>query len=368
MEKMVAVLRAEERAVLSIRALYESHGYKKYKVSKFEEYGFFERHKNFLSGEHILSFTDLDGRLLALKPDITLSIIKHSRADNGYGERLYYLESIYRESAESGTFRETSQIGLEYLGPVDTFVSAETVQLAGDSLAAFDKPYLLELGHMGFVTGLLDDMQLDSDIYFEILRCLRANSPHELEVICRQGGLHDEERKALTHLSTLAGPFGETLAKAKGIVRNEQMEAALEELKKTADAAGDMAGGRLQVDLTMINDTRYYNGLLLAGYLEEVPRQVLAGGRYDYMMASLGKKTSGLGFAIYLDTLEDILAPSHEYDVDAVVLYGDQNRAADVLAAVDTLADSGYTVLPCRQIPPKLRYKKSYRVEEVASC
>lgn len=372
MDKISAVLRPAERAVLSICALYEDHGFKKYKISKFEDYGFFERYKNFLPGEHILSFTDLDGRLLALKPDITLSIIKHTRADASVSERLYYLESIYRESAEGGAFRETSQLGLEFLGPVDDFVLAETVALAAASLAAFTDKYWLEMGHMGFVTGLLDDIAPAHDCYFAILRCLRMKSLHELEVICRQGSLHPRDIADLRTLMSLAGPADEILVKATAIVRNQGMEDALRELAATKVASAQ-DGRHLGIDLTLINDTRYYNGLLLAGYLQDVPRQVLSGGRYDSMMSSLGKKAQGLGFAIYLDVLEDLMAPEREYDVDAVLFYGDDDETATVLEAVDQLTGRGLTVYPCRQLPPNLRYKICYRMvdralQEVTSC
>ena len=70
-------LKNEERAVFSLRELYGSYGYIRHKVSKFEEYDLYARNKSFLVSENILTFTDTDGRLMALKPDITLSIIKN---------------------------------------------------------------------------------------------------------------------------------------------------------------------------------------------------------------------------------------------------------------------------------------------------
>ena len=45
-------------------------------MSRFEEYDFYARNKDFLVSDRIITFTDSRGRLLALKPDVTLSIIK----------------------------------------------------------------------------------------------------------------------------------------------------------------------------------------------------------------------------------------------------------------------------------------------------
>ena len=73
------VLKDEEKIVFALRSLYRKYGYKQYKVSSFEEYDLYMRNKNFLVSENILSFTDTDGRLMALKPDITISIVKNTK-------------------------------------------------------------------------------------------------------------------------------------------------------------------------------------------------------------------------------------------------------------------------------------------------
>ena len=65
-------LKRAEAATLKLRSLYETYGYRKYRMGRFEEYGLYAANRSFLPSEHILTFTDLDGRLMALKPDITL--------------------------------------------------------------------------------------------------------------------------------------------------------------------------------------------------------------------------------------------------------------------------------------------------------
>ena len=70
------ILKQGERTALQLRALAERAGYRKYHMGRFEEYGLYQDNRSFLTSEQVLTFTDLDGRLLALKPDVTLSIIK----------------------------------------------------------------------------------------------------------------------------------------------------------------------------------------------------------------------------------------------------------------------------------------------------
>ena len=74
-----------------LNGLYEQYGYRKFRMSKFEDYDLYAQNKDFLKSGHIITFTDVDGALKALKPDITLSIMKNN---NGSSEKVYYNENV----------------------------------------------------------------------------------------------------------------------------------------------------------------------------------------------------------------------------------------------------------------------------------
>ena len=70
------VLENGERVAYGLGQLYHKYGYVRYKISKFEEYDLYVRNKDFLVSDRVITFTGEGGKLLALKPDVTLSIIK----------------------------------------------------------------------------------------------------------------------------------------------------------------------------------------------------------------------------------------------------------------------------------------------------
>ena len=107
-----------EQAADRLQGLYRQYGYLPYKMSKFEEYDLYVRNKSFLNSPDILTFTDLDGKLMALKPDVTLSIAKNAQPAPGECKKYYYTEQVCRPSRESHTFAEISQMGLECIGAV----------------------------------------------------------------------------------------------------------------------------------------------------------------------------------------------------------------------------------------------------------
>lgn len=117
---MDEILTREERTVLALRSLYAAMGYRPYKMGKFEEYDFYAENRRFLERGNIAAFTDTTGRLMALKPDVTLSIAKGAaaRADT---LKVYYDESVYRAPDPDAGFQEITQTGLECIGTVDAY-------------------------------------------------------------------------------------------------------------------------------------------------------------------------------------------------------------------------------------------------------
>ncbi len=101
---MKCFLKKEERVSFSLRALFEQYGYRKFKMSKFEEYDFYAENRSFLHSEAILTFTGLDGKLLALKPDVTLSIVKNTK-EAEMRQNAYYNENVYRARKGAGEYK-----------------------------------------------------------------------------------------------------------------------------------------------------------------------------------------------------------------------------------------------------------------------
>lgn len=311
MELNLEILKPQERVSLQLQVLYEQAGYRKYHMGRFEEYGLYQENRSFLSSEQVITFTDLDGRLLALKPDVTLSIAKNVQPAPGKCERCYYLENVYRPSLESHTFREISQMGLECIGAVDEETMAQVVSLAIESLAITGSEYVVELSHMGFVTGLLDAVGAPEEVRPELLTCLRDKNAHELYKTASTAGLSRQGIDALCRLAGLSGAWETVLSAAEPLALNTSMGDALTELRTICTALeAENKTGHLKLDLSLVNDIDYYNGLVIQGYLAGLPRAVLKGGRYDPLIDRFTPGAKAIGFALYLDELERLNAPA----------------------------------------------------------
>ena len=342
MEFDLNILKPQERLSLQLRLLYEKAGCRKYHMGRFEEYGLYQENRRFLSSEQVITFTDLDGRLLALKPDVTLSIAKNAQVEPGQCGRYYYVENVYRPSQESHTFQEISQMGLECIGAVDDAVTAQAVSLALQSLALTGKDAVLEISHMGFVKGLFDAVGAPEHLRGRLLTCIRDRNQHELQKCATEAGLSRQGADALCRLLSLSGKWESVLTAAEPLALNAPMGEALEELRTLCETLAEQGqADGLRLDLSLVNDMEYYNGLVLQGYLAGLPRAVLRGGRYDPLAAQFRPGAKAIGFALYLDELErlnDAAQPEGEKKMLSVAL--PKGRLGDKV--YDLLSGVGY--------------------------
>ena len=308
MEFDLSTLQPKERASFALRALYEAAGCRKYHMGRFEEYSLYQANRSFLSSEQVITFTDLDGRLLALKPDVTLSIAKTAQPAPGETLRYYYHENVYRPSAESHTFKEIGQMGLEFLGGVGEAEVQQAVCLAAQSLGQLGTDWVLEVSHMGYLFGLFDALQVPDAARAELLRKLGQKNAHELRAAALAAGLDEDAADTLCRVLTLCGGYADTLPRAEALCRNDAMRAAVAELQGLAGPL-EQAGGAIRLDLTLAGEMEYYNGLVFQGYLKALPRPLLKGGRYDLLMQQFTPGAGAIGFAVYLDELDRLSAP-----------------------------------------------------------
>lgn len=339
-----SALRREERAIFDLRELYEQCGYRKYKMSKFEEYDLYLANKRFLPGGQVVTFTDPNGRLMALKPDVTLSIAKNVPTVPTEPEKVYYNENVYRTPRGGDEFKEIMQVGLECIGSVDLYSEYEVVSLACRSLQKLSDENVMVVSHMGFVAGLMDACALSETLSEKLLRCIGHKNAHEVARLCTAAGVDEENAKKLVSLTTLCGELKETIENAEKIAVNDKMRAALDELRALAQALTDEERAAVRLDFSVVNDLAYYNGLIFQGFIGGVPTAILSGGRYDNLMEKLGKRCQAIGFAVYLDELERCDDEEPDYDVDVLLLYDEGADVQKLTGAVKMLSQNGQRV------------------------
>lgn len=356
------ILKNEEKAVFALRKLYRQYGYLPYKMSKFESYEYYIQNKDFLVGDRFITFNDTNGKLLALKPDVTLSIIKNGEDSPGCKQKVYYNENVYRVSENTHQFKEIMQAGLECIGDIDLYDIFEAVSLAAQSLALISEDFVLQISHLGVLGAVLEKISPDQAFRQKVITCMKSKNPHDLARVCEQQGVEDTQ---LMQLLNAYGPRSKVLAQLEGLDCP-----ALQELKELSALLDQLPwGDKIVFDFSAVNNMNYYNGIVFRGFLSGICESVLAGGQYDKLMEKLDRRAGAVGFAVYLDLLEQMPGEDEEYDVDVLLIYEEDTEKAAVAKAVSALTSVGKTVSAQKSIPQKLRYRKLMKLsKEGALC
>ena len=346
-----------ERIALSLRDLYGRYGYRQYKMSKFEEYDLYARNKDFLISDSVITFTDTDGKLMALKPDVTLSIVKNSMDCHGV-RKLYYHENVYRVSKGDQSYREIMQVGLEAMGQVDDYTISEVLLLAAKSLQAISGEAVLDISHLGLLTQLMESIGIPADSRSDLVKLISEKNAHEMTALCESCGISKENIDVLRQLISLNGSPARVLPKLENLLIGKVDSNTLNQFREVLSSLeGSAAENLLRIDFSVVSDLHYYNGFVFKGFINGLPGSVLSGGQYDRLMQKMRRADRSIGFAVYTDLLDRLEQPNEEFDADIVLLYDASASLADIRAQARILSAEG-SVMVLPSLPDDIRCKK----------
>ncbi|MBQ3150760.1 MAG: ATP phosphoribosyltransferase regulatory subunit [Clostridia bacterium] len=353
----------EEKYIISFQHLCEQYGYKKFRMSKFEDYDLYLENKNFLKSGNIITFNGPSGRLLALKPDITLSIVKNAR-DALTPHRVYYSEKVYRASDDANDIREITQAGVEFIGDVDIYAMSEVLLLAQKSLKLVCDDYIIGISHTALISGLLNAAGLSLSVCEKIHSLIKNKNAHEIRKVCADENVSSVLTEKIASLACIFGNFSDTLPLLSELCIDEQTTKAVEELKSIYSLLLETGyADRLCIDFSVTNDMDYYNGITFQGFIRSIPQSVLSGGRYDNLLRKFSRQSDAVGFAVYIDLIERYSKSEKTLTADVAVIY-DKNDMSGLSSAVSKLIDDGNSVRVQTCISPDEQYGKIYKFSE----
>ena len=333
--------------VLSVlQTLYAAYGYQRYKVSQFESYDLYVENRNFLQSAKILTFHDTNGQLMALKPDVTLSIIKNTKPDAKLS-KVYYTENVYREPKSGDGYQEIPQTGLELIGTVGEYELCEVLMLAERSLRAISDHYVLDISHIGVLSGLLAAESLEDAQCAALMNAAGQKNPHLIAELCGRYGLSDSFCRTLCTLVGLYGTPEQVLSQAEALNLPPESRSAMRQLRRLDQFLANTGCRNVHLDFSLVNDMDYYSGLVFRGFVEGIASGVLSGGCYDRLLSKMGRSGNAIGFAVYLDQLERLYPSQHEFDVDIAIYYRSDCDVGALLQLTQRLTGQGSTVRVC---------------------
>ena len=306
--------RLRRRVEETVMSVFDGWSYEEITTPTVDYYSLFEHGMGSAQAHRAFRFTDIDGRLLALRPDVTSGVARAAVtmfAERDRPLRLCYAAQVFRQQPQSHSEwrRESTQTGCELLGANTRAADMEVLAIASEILhrLGLDGDHLITLNDVGIFKGIAARLQLDAGSRDEMRQLVDSRNAADLERFLATRALARDECQALVHLTQLSGKRG-TLDSARRVITNSGSSEALDRLDLVWQMIESLdLEDNFEIDLGDVAKLDYYTGLTFNIYVNGAAARIGSGGRYDGLTAAFGKAEPAVGFVLDLDALTTVL-------------------------------------------------------------
>ena len=308
--------------------------------------------------KEMYTFADRNGDSLTLRPEgtagVVRALIEHGGL-RGQTPRLYYLGPMFRhERPQRGRYRQFHQLGVEFFGIASASADAEIIALSARLLHAATVPARLQLNSLGTPQSRA--------VYREVLLQYLRPQAEQLCSDCQER----LERNPLRVLDCKVESCQEIARDAPQLLAHLDPESAahfalLQELLRSMGIA-------YEINPRLVRGLDYYHRTVFEWVAEGLGAQgtVLAGGRYDALVAQLGgPDTPAIGFALGMERLLALRAASMGEELAALphVFLGalDAESLAAIFQRAEELRARGLRVISAGPASIKSLLKQAQR-------
>lgn len=346
-----------------IRKLFLSNGFNEIETPCMEYFDMYYGDNEYIRQEDIFKFTDKTGKLLVLRPDMTIPAcrVAATKMKGSLPYKLSYIQKCYRANDfGGGKQREFTQCGAEILGCGDAYYDAESIRLAVQTAKAVGIADIsIQIGQVEFFNGLAEAAGFNKTECEKISKLIDNKDNFGIEEFLND---HETEQSIKKQLSSLTGYIGgqEMLRKLMDDPLNERSLKAVTNLTEILDILDEMGLDELvSIDLSMIKKLGYYTGMIFSGMTYKMGFPILAGGRYDNLCGKMGRTLPATGFSLSMEmAMQALERQGYGYaaqDGNTVITFTKQTRrtvlekAASLKGDFEILADSDDAVTYCKE-------------------
>lgn len=298
----------------TVMSVFDGWSYEEIATPTVDYYSLFEHGMGSSQAHRAFRFTDTDGRMLALRPDVTSGVARAAVtlfAERDRPLRLCYAAQVFRQQPQSHAEwrRESTQSGCELLGANTSAADMEVLVIASEILQrlGLSGEHLITLNDVGIFKGIAAQLTSDPVPLDQMRQLVDSRNAADLERFLARQAFAPEGCRALTLLTQLSGKRA-ALEAARRAITNADSSEALDRLDRLWQMIGSLGlEDNFEIDLGDVAKLDYYTGLTFNIYVNGAAARIGSGGRYDGLTAAFGKAEPAVGFVLDLDALTDVL-------------------------------------------------------------
>ncbi|HSB26789.1 MAG TPA: ATP phosphoribosyltransferase regulatory subunit [Pyrinomonadaceae bacterium] len=304
-------------------SVFEGWSYEEVLTPTVDYYALFERGMGQSEAETSFRFTDRDGLMLSLRPDVTSSVARVAAtllADRKRPLRLCYAAPVFRRQQQSHAEwrRENTQLGCELIGGEGAAADLEVLLVAAEILTSIGlrKSFCITINDVGIFNGLVSELGLDYGSRDTLRRLIDTRDRAELKRFLDSNCPTAASRQLLSRLAELTGDR-DVLVEARRNISNDASLDGIEKLARLWDVIESLGlVDSFEIDLADVSSLDYYTGLSFKVFVQGVGYRVGRGGRYDGLTANFGSSEPAVGFVLSLDSLVEVLGKQSDGNVN----------------------------------------------------
>lgn len=318
-----------------IRENFINWGYKEVETPTFEYYDVFTSGIGSIRQEQMFKFFDHHGRILVLRPDITMPIARIAATklkNEVMPMRLFYISNAFGyEPSQPGMQKEFTQAGIELLGTNNPEADAEVIALAISVLKNIGLcNFQIDIGQVEFFKGLLEETGLATEEIEKLREFVDQKNMLAMELFLKDTTLTESLKCKILQLPSLfGGP--EILERAFTLTNNLRCRKAIHNIRSVYKILEDFELEQyISIDLGMVQNIDYYSGIIFRGISGQLGYPILTGGRYDNLVSEFGYDLPATGFAMGVKRLLIALEKQGKFEkihqTDLLVGYTESTR------------------------------------------
>ncbi len=352
-----------------IHKVLKLYGFQDIQTPTFEFFDIFNKERGTIASREMYKFFDREGNTLVLRPDMTPSIARCAAKyfkEEIMPLRLCYMGNTFiNNSSHKGKLNEMTQIGAELINDDSVDADAEMIVMTVQSLLnAGLKEFQVEVGHAGFLNGLMEECEFSWEEIIELKTLMESKNLFGIEEMVSSKKMNKDLKELILKLPELFGSI-ENIHYAKGKVQNKRATKALERLEKLYDIIEKYEVSEyVTFDLGMLSRYDYYSGIILNAYTYGNGDAIAQGGRYDHLIGQFGKNAPAIGVAFVIDQLMIALSRQkrieEEEETKTLIVFQEEKREMAISLARLLRREEVSTALLCEKQGLTLEDYKAY--------
>jgi histidyl-tRNA synthetase len=280
-------------------------GYREIRTPTVESFQLFALKSGEEIRESMFIFKDKAGREVALRPEITPSVIRVYLKEMKHLPkpiRLYYVGYVFRyDEPQFGRYREFTQAGVEILGGEDLYFDVELIEILEefyDSIGLKNRRY--KVNNIAIFKDIAKRAGIDGVELDRFLHYLDKGMYDRASKLLKARGAYEEAKlvEEISQIKDSPHKFGSMKEIVSRIRNAEELVKHVEVLERYLDIVKSI-GADVVVEPAFARGIAYYTGIIFEVVVPGFPVSIAGGGRYDDLTRVYGGESlATTGFAI----------------------------------------------------------------------